>query len=84
VLRDHRRGFAIWAPSLAAITVFYMSFWPMMGEAMRDAIQGMPEGLMAAMGYDRIDTAAGYLEAVVYGLLGPSCCSCTASAWVAG
>jgi ABC-2 type transport system permease protein len=31
----------------------------------------MPQGLMAAMGYDRIDTAAGYLEAVVYGLLGP-------------
>jgi ABC-2 type transport system permease protein len=31
----------------------------------------MPEGLMTAMGYDRIGTAAGYLEAVVYGLLGP-------------
>jgi len=71
VLRDHRRGFVIWAAALAAITVFYMAFWPMMGEEMTAAIQGMPEGLMAAMGYDRIGTAAGYLEAVVYGLLGP-------------
>jgi ABC-2 type transport system permease protein len=48
-----------------------MSFWPTMGEAMLQAIEGMPEGLMAAMGYDRIGTAAGYLEAVVYGLVGP-------------
>ena len=71
VLRDHRRGFLIWAASLFAITVFYMSFWPMMGAEMMRAIEGMPEGLMAAMGYDRIGTAAGYLEAVVYGLLGP-------------
>jgi len=71
VLRDHRRGFAIWAAALAAITFFYMSFWPTMGQAMRDALEGMPQGLMAAMGYDRIDTGAGYLEAVVYGLLGP-------------
>ena len=71
VLRDHRRGFWIWAAALAAITVFYMSFWPTMGGAMLEALEGMPQGLMAAMGYDRIGTAAGYLEAVVYGLLGP-------------
>lgn len=71
VLRDHRRGLWIWAAALAAITVFYMSFWPTMGAAMLDALEGMPEGLMAAMGYDRIGSAAGYLEAVVYGLLGP-------------
>ena len=71
VLRDHRRAFLVWGASLAAIVVFYMSFWPTMGTAMVEAIQGMPEGLMAAMGYDKIGTAAGYLEAVVYGLLGP-------------
>jgi ABC-2 type transport system permease protein len=71
VLSDHRRGFAIWAASLAAITIFYMAFWPTMGAEMLQAIEGMPEGLMVAMGYDRIGTAAGYLEAVVYGLLGP-------------
>jgi ABC-2 type transport system permease protein len=71
VLRDHRRAFLIWGASLTAITVFYMSFWPTMGDAMFEAIQGMPEGLMAAMGYDKIGTAGGYLEAVVYALIGP-------------
>jgi ABC-2 type transport system permease protein len=71
VWRDQRRGFFVWGGSLALVTVFYMAFWPMMGEDMMAAIEGMPEGLMAAMGYDRIGTAAGYLEAVVYGLFGP-------------
>jgi ABC-2 type transport system permease protein len=68
---DHRRGLLVWSVALAAITVFYLAFWPMMGEEMMAALEGMPEGLMAAMGYDRIGSAAGYLEAVVYGLLGP-------------
>ncbi len=71
VWRDHRRAMWIWAAALAVVTVFYLAFWPMMGEEMAAAIEGMPEGLMAAMGYDRIGTAAGYLEAVIYGLLGP-------------
>jgi ABC-2 type transport system permease protein len=71
VLRDHRRAFVTWLVALTAITAFYMAFWPMMGAEMLAAIEGMPEGLMTAMGYDRIGTAAGYLEAVVYGLLGP-------------
>jgi ABC-2 type transport system permease protein len=71
VLLDHRRGFFTWAAALAAITIFYMAFWPVMGEEMLPLIEGMPQGLMAAMGYDRIGTASGYLEAVVYGLLGP-------------
>lgn len=71
VWRDHRRALLPWGGSLAAITIFYMAFWPMMGEEMLAAIEGMPEGLMAAMGYDRIGSAAGYVNAVVYGLLGP-------------
>ena len=71
VLRDHRRAFLTWLVALTSITAFYMAFWPMMGAEMLSAIEGMPEGLMTAMGYDRIGTAAGYLEAVVYGLLGP-------------
>ncbi len=71
VWRDHVRSLWIWAAALAAITIFYMSFWPMMGAEMMAALEGMPEGLMVAMGYDRIGSAAGYLEAVIYGLLGP-------------
>lgn len=71
MLRDHRRAFWIWGAALTAIVIFYMSFWPTMGEAMQEAIRGMPEGLMAAMGYDRMDTAIGYLNAVAYALLSP-------------
>jgi ABC-2 type transport system permease protein len=70
VLRDHRRGLVTWGPALAALVVFYMAFWPTMGDEMLAALEGMPQGIMAAMGYDRIGSAAGYLEAVVYGLLG--------------
>lgn len=71
VLRDHRRAFWIWGLALAAIVVFYMSFWPTMGEAMLDAIRSMPQALTAALGYDRMDTASGYLNAVAYALIGP-------------
>lgn len=71
VWRDHRRGLLPWGGALAAITFFYMAFWPMMGDEMLAAIEGMPEGLMAALGYDRIGSAVGYVNAVVYGLIGP-------------
>lgn len=71
VWREHRRAFFVWNGALAAITLFYLAFWPMMGDEMLAAVEGMPEGLVAALGYDRIGTAAGYLEAVLYGLTGP-------------
>lgn len=71
VWADHHRGLVGWGLALAGITVMYLAFWPMMGEEMQAAIDGMPEALIRALGYDRIGTAAGYLEAVVYGLLGP-------------
>jgi ABC-2 type transport system permease protein len=71
VWADHRRGLLTWGLALAGITVLYLAFWPMMGDDMQAAIDGMPEGLIRALGYDDIGTGAGYLEAVVYGLLGP-------------
>ena len=71
VWRDHQRALLIWSAALAAIAVFYMAFWPMMGEEMAAALEGMPEALMRAMGYDQVTTAEGYMQAVVYGLLGP-------------
>jgi len=71
VWADQRRGLPSWGAALAGITVMYLAFWPMMGADMQAMIEGMPEALIRAMGYDRIGTAAGYLEAVIYGLLGP-------------
>ncbi len=71
VLRDHRRGLATWALAVGAITAFYLAFYPMMGQEMVDAVQGMPEGLMRGLGYDRIGTGAGYVDALIVGLLAP-------------
>ena len=71
VWADHRRGLLGWGLALAGITVLYLAFWPMMGDEMQAALDGMPEALIRALGYDDIGTGAGYLEAVIYGLLGP-------------
>ena len=71
VWADHRRGLLGWGIALAGITVLYLAFWPMMGDEMQAALDGMPEALIRALGYDDIGTGAGYLEAVIYGLLGP-------------
>jgi len=71
VWADHRRGLPGWGAALAGITLMYLAFWPMMGADMQAMLDGLPEALIRALGYDRIGTAAGYLEAVIYGLLGP-------------
>jgi ABC-2 type transport system permease protein len=72
VWREQRRALLYWSASLSAITLFYMAFWPVMGAEMMAAIEGMPEALMRAFGYDRVGTAAGYMEAVIYALIGPA------------
>lgn len=70
-LRQNRRALVLWSLAIAAVSAMYASFYPMMaGPDIETLIQGMPEGLVAALGYDRIGTPAGYLESTVYGLLG--------------
>jgi ABC-2 type transport system permease protein len=71
VLRDHARAAGFWGLALAAVGVLYLAFFPLMGEEMMRAIEGMPEGLMAAMGYTELGSAEGYANAVLYRLLGP-------------
>jgi ABC-2 type transport system permease protein len=73
VLKEQRRGLVLWTIALAAVTAIYVAFWPAMGEGaeMQAFIDNMPEGLVSAMGYDRIGTPAGYLESTVFGLLAP-------------
>jgi ABC-2 type transport system permease protein len=72
VLRQNRRALVLWAIAVAAISAMYASFYTVMGgPEMEGLIEGMPEGLVAALGYDRIGTPAGYLESTVYGLLAP-------------
>ncbi|MEX2552889.1 MAG: ABC transporter permease subunit [Actinomycetota bacterium] len=73
VLKEQRRSVMAWSVALFAVSAFYISFYPAMGgtTAMQDLIDSMPSGMTKALGYDRIGTAAGYIGATVYGLLGP-------------
>jgi ABC-2 type transport system permease protein len=73
VLIQQRRSLLGWAIAMAAITAIYVSFWPAMGggEELQALIDGLPEGLVSALGYDGLGSAAGYLESTVFGLLGP-------------
>jgi len=71
-LRQNRRAVTLWAIAIAAVSAMYASFYTVMdGPEMEALIQGMPEGLVAALGYDRIGSPEGYLESTVYALLGP-------------
>ncbi len=73
VLRQHRRALIGWTVAVAVVCGIYVSFWPAMGDAgeLEALIEGMPEGIVAALGYDAIGTPAGYLESTIFGLLGP-------------
>jgi ABC-2 type transport system permease protein len=73
VLRDERRALALWGLALTVVTAIYVGFYPAVGGAeMQSMVDALPEGLAQAMGYDQLGSAAGYLTATVYGLLGPA------------
>ncbi len=74
VLREQRPALLGWALALAAIAAMYLAFWPTMGDnpEMQALVDGLPEAIVVGMGWDRIATAAGYLESTIYGLLGPA------------
>ncbi|HYN99388.1 MAG TPA: ABC transporter permease subunit [Actinomycetota bacterium] len=73
VLREQRRSLLIWSGALFTVAAFYISFYPSIGAtpAMQEMIDSMPQGVAQALGYDQITSAAGYIGATVYGLLGP-------------
>ena len=73
IWRDQRRQLVLWSVALAAVSAMYIAFWPSMRSGdIQSLVDSMPEGLVTAMGYDRIGTAAGYLTSTVYGLLAPA------------
>lgn len=73
ILREGRRSLLLWGVALAAVSAMYIGFYPSMGgsQAMEDVIATLPEGVVTALGYDRIGTAGGWLTSTVYGLLAP-------------
>lgn len=69
-LWDGRRSTIGWAISIAAVGGLYAAFWPTIDDPeMQEAIESYPESLLEAINYTDISTAAGYLDATVYGLL---------------
>jgi ABC-2 type transport system permease protein len=73
LLRTQRRAIVGWSLALAAVAGIYVSFYPAIGEEqMADMATMIPEDLAAAIGYDRLGDAAGYLTSTVFGLLGPA------------
>jgi ABC-2 type transport system permease protein len=72
VIRNSRRSLTLWGVALAAIAAMYVSVYPAIGGAdLQSLIEGLPEGMVEAMGYDQIGTPAGYISSTVYGLLAP-------------
>ena len=73
VLHGQRRGLLGWSIALAAVSVLYTSFYPSMGSGqdLQAMLDSMPEGLVDALGYDTVGTAAGYVQSTVFGILGP-------------
>ncbi len=72
VLRGQRRALLLWAVAVALVSGIYAGFYELLDVAEMEAlVDSMPPGLAAAMGYDQLGTATGYLEFTVYGLLGP-------------
>lgn len=73
VLTDQRRPLVLWGIALAAISGFYISVYPAMGGGaeMQSMIDGMPDGMVTALGYDQIGTPGGYISSTVYGLIAP-------------
>lgn len=73
VMSDQRRSLVFWSIALAAVSAIYITFYPAIGEQqMVDMAEMIPEDMAAALGYDRLGDAAGYLTATVFGLLGPA------------
>lgn len=71
-LGQQRRSLVAWSIAVAAATLLYVSFWPSMDGMDIDAmVESLPQGMVDALGYDRIGTGAGYLSTTVYGLFGP-------------
>jgi ABC-2 type transport system permease protein len=72
-LRDQRRWLAGWTVAIAAIGVLYAAFWPLMvTPEMTAAMKAFPSGMLDALGYSDITTAAGYVGSTTFGLLGPA------------
>lgn len=72
ILRVSRRTLLLWTLALAGVAALYVGVYPAIGGMdLQSLVEGLPEGMVEALGYDQIGTPAGYISSTVYGLLGP-------------
>jgi ABC-2 type transport system permease protein len=70
---DQRRVMLSWAIGITAVGVGYAAFYPAINSPQYlDMLASFPEGVLDAMGFADIGTAAGYLGSTTFGLLGPA------------
>jgi ABC-2 type transport system permease protein len=71
-LWDARRSLLVWSAAVAVVGGIYAAFWPTANNPeLQKAIEAYPQALMEAMDFTDIATAAGYLNASVYGMIVP-------------
>jgi len=72
-LRDQRRSLLGWIIGITVVGAIYAAFYPTINnpEMMR-ALDAYPQGLLDAIGFTDITSAAGYVGSTTYGLLGPA------------
>ena len=80
-LWDQRRVLIGWAIGITAVGVGYAAFYPAINTpAYLDALESFPKGVLDALGFADITSAAGYLGSTTFGLLGPALIIVMASA----
>jgi ABC-2 type transport system permease protein len=69
-LWDSRRSILGWTIAIVVAGCGYAAFWPTIDDPeLQKIIDNYPQVLIEAMNYSNISTAAGYLNATVYGLI---------------
>lgn len=72
-LWDQRRSLVGWIIGITAVGVLYAAFYPTINSPeMAEALKAYPEGLLDAIGFTDVTSAAGYLGSTTFGLLGPA------------
>ncbi|MCF2530978.1 ABC transporter permease subunit [Yinghuangia soli] len=72
-LRPLGRALAVWGTALAGLILLTSAFWPAFRDSpgMTEAIGGMPQGLVDALGLGDLGTPEGFLWGNLYSLLVP-------------
>lgn len=69
-LWDARRSIAGWTAGIVFAGAGYAAFWPSLNNPeLQGFIESYPEAILKALNYTDVTTAAGYLNATVYGLI---------------